>query len=208
MDNEKEECPWICSNRRESYSVWNLIFELITILITFIVGIYGLYWFPGWGLFIALFYGLWCFICYFVVFRIVLCPNCYYYGRWCPDGMGKYAKKVFGVKGSVMKYKKALIIPTIGWAVIFFFPILFMILYYIFIPELMIPFLICNNLYLIPVLLYCCMFGLCILGYFILHIRFSCRGCAHRNTCNLLKAFSFLKPLSAYKKARSTKDKS
>jgi len=187
-----DACPWICPNRREAYSPWNLVMELAFIIPTFIAGIYGLFWIPQTGPGFSIFYAAWCFGCYFVVFRIVLCPNCYYYGRWCPDGMGKYAKKVFGVRGSVQNYKKALVIPTIGWMVIFFFPTVVLLIESVFQPNLEIPFSLFN--WAMPAFWYALFFLALILLYFFVHIRLSCRGCAHRTTCNLLKAFFFLKP--------------
>ncbi len=188
-------CEWVCADRREEYSPLNLVFELVSIQFAFFVGIYGLAWYPTWGAALATFYAIWCFGSYFVVFRIVLCPNCYYYGRWCPDGMGKYAKKVFGVRGSVQRYKKALLIPTIGWAVIFTFPIAVLVVYFIFDPGLAIPVGWLGGI-VMPVLWYATLFAIVILVYFTIHIRIACRGCAHVETCNLLKAFSFLRFLT------------
>ena len=178
--------------RREEYSPWNLVAELAFIIPTFIAGIYGLFWVPAVGLGLAAFYAAWCFGCYFVVFRIVLCPNCYYYGRWCPDGMGKYAKKVFGVRGSVQDYKKALLIPTIGWAGVFSFPPVVLILAFVLQPALAIPFVWSG--WAMPAFWYAMLFLGLIVLYFWVHIRLSCEGCADRKTCNLLKAFFFLTP--------------
>jgi len=190
----EDACPWVCAERREEYTPWHLVVELLFILPTFLAGIYWLFWIPTYGLVLAIFYGTWAFGCYFVVFRVVLCPNCYYYGRWCPDGMGKFAKKVYGVKGNVQNYKKALLIPTIGWAVIFFFPPVMLFMAFLVTPSLNVPLGIAGVA--LPAFLYALLFLGLIILYFTVHIRLSCRGCAHRETCNLLKAFFFLRPLT------------
>ena len=192
MSDHNAPCPWICSDRREHYSPWNVVVELAFIIPTFIAGIYGVFWVQVIGVGLSIFYTAWCFGCYFVVFRVVLCPNCYYYGRWCPDGMGKFAKKVFGVRGSVQRYKQALVIPTIGWVVIFFFPPVVLFIAWAFQPSLSIPMILFG--WVVPAFWYALLCLGLILLYFAVHIRLSCRGCAHRDTCNLLKAFFFLKP--------------
>jgi hypothetical protein len=193
MSSDNAPCPWIRPDRREHYSPWNLVAELVFIIPTFLAGTYGVFWVPVLGPGLAIVYTLWCFGCYFVVFRVVLCPNCYYYGRWCPDGMGKYAKKVFGVRGSVQNYKKALVIPTIGWAAISFFPPAVLAVALVFQPAttiIPVPF----TGWAVPGFWYAIFFVALIVLYFFVHIRLSCRGCAHCGTCNLLKVFSFLKP--------------
>ncbi len=188
MSDDKDiECKWVCKDRKEEYSPWNLFYELIIIIPAFLIGIYALIWLPIYGIIFSLFYACWSFGCYFVVFRIVLCPNCYYYGRWCPDGMGKFAKKVYGIKGDIKNYKKALLLPTIGWVVIVIFPIIIMSIYFIIDPQLTIP-LFFNLLDLeVPIILCNIIFTTFFLLYFLMHKFLSCKGCAHVNTCYLSK---------------------
>ncbi|HUY01391.1 MAG TPA: hypothetical protein VMV49_17650 [Candidatus Deferrimicrobium sp.] len=187
---------FICTHRREEYTPYHLVFELAFLIPTFLIGILVLYWFSAIG--ITFFFGLWCFLNYFIVFRLVLCPNCYYYGRWCPDGMGKYAKKVFNKKGDVTRYKKALIIPTIGWSVILAFPIVICVISFIRNPHYLVELNVGALTISLNALWGALLYAIFILLYFAIHIRLSCRGCAHRECCNLLSAFRFLKPLANY----------
>lgn len=187
MNESIKPCKWICEERREEYSPWNLIIELAFIIPTFIVTIYGLFWLQPFGFILSIFYAIWCFGCYFVVFRIILCPNCYYYGRWCPDGMGKYAKKVFGAKGDVNNYKKALTIPTIGWIVVLLFPFISFILYHYAGSYSLIPIFFGDNILNVSALWYDVLFSTILFIYFTVHKRVSCRGCAHIKSCNLSK---------------------
>lgn len=178
-------CKWVCERRKEDYSVSNLVIELSMIIPAFFIGIYGLLTVPHVGLFLGLGYGIWCFANYFVIFRIVLCPNCYYYGKWCPDGMGKFAKAAFKRKGNVDHYKNSLIIPTIGWLVIVLFPPLVLTIYFFMVPVAAVFIHLGFIFFYIPVLFYVIFILFYFLFYFSLHRRLSCRECAHVEHCNL-----------------------
>ncbi len=180
-------CPFICAPRKEEYSPLNLVIELIFVIPAFIIGSYGLFWVNEYGQFLAIFYLIFSFGCYFVLFRIVLCPNCYYYGRWCPDGMGKFAKKVYRVKGDVNNYKRALVIPTIGWATIVVFPTITLFFYFFINPNAVVPLIIGAYIVQTPVLIYDAIFAYVFMLYFTVHQKFSCKGCAHIGHCNLSK---------------------
>ena len=184
---QDSQCKWIQKERKEVYSPWNLFYELILIIPAFLIGIYILAWIPGIGILLSIIYGFWTFGCYFIVFRIVLCPNCYYYGRWCPDGMGKFAKKVYGVKGDINRYKKALTIPTVGWVVIVVFPIIVSILSYFNDPNLTIPLFFKVLKLQVPILIFTVIFAVIFFIYFTMHKFLSCKGCAHVKSCNLSK---------------------
>ncbi len=185
-ENNKK-CPFVCDGRKEEYSPLNLVLELVFVIPAFIIGAYGLFWINSCGPFLAIFYAIFCFGCYFVVFRVVLCPNCYYYGRWCPDGMGKFAKKVYGVKGDINNYKRALVIPTIGWVTIIVFPTLTLLLYFFLSPTAVVPIFIGAFILQMPMLIYDAIFSCVFLLYFTVHKKFSCKGCAHVEHCNLSK---------------------
>lgn len=178
-------CKWVCERRKEDYSVYNLVIKLIMIIPAFFIGIYGLLNIPVIGIVMGLIYGIWCFTSYFVIFRIVLCPNCYYYGKWCPDGMGKFAKAAFKRKGNIESCKKSLLIPTIGWSAIVIIPPLMLTVYFFLVPVAAIFIHLGFIFFYIPVLFYAIFFLLYFLFYFSLHRRLSCKDCAHGDYCNL-----------------------
>ena len=75
----------------EKYPMSIIIFGNIMMLLIMIVGTIAVWYLLEWW---AWLYLIISFIMVYIVLRILVCRNCYYYDKWCALGWGKLSAKI------------------------------------------------------------------------------------------------------------------